>query len=663
MVSYPVNLKTLITPASVLGGGFIKCKLFLLVLSFLLLRAAWAAAPNGEFFELQVAQGDSLINICKKYLEDPLQWSEVAKVNKLANPNRIYPGQKLIIPVRLLQGVPLNAEVTFIKGGVLEQPKGSEEWIQLNLRDRVLQGSRIRTGDEGSVEITFEDGATFLLSPRTTLGITTAQKKGAMRTIQNLFLQTGRAIIKSTPIARGEKDLMVRTPNAVAGVRGTDFRLSVDPEETTRVEVLRGIVGFEASRQNVEVKEAEGSIARKGEPPTNPRKLLPAPGPLDLPPLYKMMPLRFKFKEIEGASFYRVMLARDREFKDVVKEMTIRPEETLDIVGVEDGTYFLQSRSIDEIQLEGLPLEPVGVQVRVNPLSPSIQSPVDGAHFKGKSVRLAWLRVLDASSYHIQIAKDKEFSAIVDEKKGLKEVEFIAADLDFKTYYFRIRSIAEDGYEGQWSDVLSFTMVPPPPAPALEKPAVSKKEVYLKWPDLGKGIQYRFQMARDDKFASVLIERDLENPEITLPKPEEVGTYYIRTKGIDTDGYEGNFSLPQSFEVKPPPPPPVLEKPEVGKKEIRIKWLNLGHGIRYQFQMARDGTFAAVLLEEELDQPEISLTRPEESGNYYVRVRGINVQGVEGQFSSPQGFEIKPFPYLYLGGGVLLMGLILLLVL
>ena len=69
-------------------------------------------------------------------MEDPLQWSEVAKVNKLANPNRIYPGQKLIIPVRLLQGVPLNAEVTFIKGGVLEQPKGSEEWIQLNLRDR-----------------------------------------------------------------------------------------------------------------------------------------------------------------------------------------------------------------------------------------------------------------------------------------------------------------------------------------------------------------------------------------------------------------------------------------------------------------------------------------------------------------------------------------------
>ena len=66
---------------------------------------------------------------------------------------------------------------------------------------------------------------------------------------------------------------------------------------------------------------------------------------------------------------------------------------------------------------------------------------------------------------------------------------------------------------------------PSSPSPCSSETAVSKKEVYLKWQDLGKGIQYRFQMARDDKFASVLIERDLENPEITLPKPEEVGTY------------------------------------------------------------------------------------------------------------------------------------------
>src|SRR4030042_919864 len=43
-----------------------------------------ATASDGEVFELKVAKGDSLINICKKYLEDPEKWSEIflTDVNK-----------------------------------------------------------------------------------------------------------------------------------------------------------------------------------------------------------------------------------------------------------------------------------------------------------------------------------------------------------------------------------------------------------------------------------------------------------------------------------------------------------------------------------------------------------------------------------------------------
>ena len=56
-------------------------------------------------------------------------------------------------------------------------------------------------------------------------------------------------------------------------------------------------------------------------------------------------------------------------------------------------------------------------------------------------------------------------------------------------------------------------------------------------------------MAKDQAFKEVLIDEKLTKPEIAFEKPSDVGTYYIRTSAIDTQGYEGDFSEPQSFEV------------------------------------------------------------------------------------------------------------------
>ena len=75
------------------------------------------------------------------------------------------------------------------------------------------------------------------------------------------------------------------------------------------------------------------------------------------------------------------------------------------------------------------------------------------------------------------------------------------------------------------------------------------KELRIRWRNLGDGITYHFQMAKDEKFKNVLTDKKLVEPEITLDKPHELGTYYVRTSAIDADGYEGEFSEPQSFKV------------------------------------------------------------------------------------------------------------------
>ncbi len=508
------------------------------------------AADDDHAIEIIVEKGDNLYTICEKILENPEDWRWVAMVNRIKNPRLIFPGQKLIIPTRLLMGVPIDGIVTFVRGDASIKLTGTQKWKSLRVNDTITQGDRIRTGSVGAVEITFENDFSIFLRPDTSLEITAARKKSAVYLLYKLFLDIGRTISKIKQSTGKETRFEIQTPSAVAAARGTEFRTGVDIDITTRLEVLAGKVNVQAAKKEVEVKAGEGTAVEKDKPPVAPKKLLPPPPLTNLQPLYRQMPLDFQFDRISGATSYRIMLARDKVFKDVVKNNIIQPQASLKIMGVEDGTYYLQSRSIDDLGLEGPASEFVEVRVRVNPLPPFIQSPSDGAELRQKSARFEWLKVSQAVKYHLQVAEDPNFEGIVEDTKNITGVSHTLANLDFKTYYFRIRSIAADGYEGIWSDTLSFIVIPPPPSPPVDEPEIGDKELRVRWRNLGDGITYHFQMAKDQTFEEVLIDQKLSKPEITFEKPGKAGTYYVRTSAIDSHGYEGDFSEPQTFEVK-----------------------------------------------------------------------------------------------------------------
>jgi hypothetical protein len=512
--------------------------------------SAYAYTDYGDIVEVTVVTRDNLINICKKLLEEPRKWGIIAKINKLQNPDLIFPGQKLIIPADMLRGVPLDGVVTFVSGEVRAQAQEGAEWKMLHINDRVTQGSSIRTGDESGVEISFEDGDSFLMRSNSALMIKAAKKRGVLNFLQRLFLSAGRTITKVKEATGRKSRFEIQTPSAVAVARGTSFRVGVDEKETMRSEVLKGFVDVEAMAKKVEVHEGEGTLAKKNEPPVEPRKLLPPPMLLLGKPFYTAMPLVFQFSEVAGALSYRVMLVRDSAGKDVVKERVIKPGERAEIAGVDDGEYFLISQSIDAERLEGLPSDPVAFRLRINPLPPLVQSPSESAAFKANTVDFKWLGVSDALTYHVQIAEDREFTRIVLDRSGVTAQEFLSPPLVFRAYFFRVSSIARDGYEGIFSPARSFILVPPPPAPMIEKPEMDSKEIRLRWKSLGEGITYRFQMSTDNEFRNILLDKETAMPEIALPRPNEAGKYYFRAKGRDQEQYEGDFSIPQSYQIQ-----------------------------------------------------------------------------------------------------------------
>ena len=56
------------------------------------------------------------------------------------------------------------------------------------------------------------------------------------------------------------------------------------------------------------------------------------------------------------------------------------------------------------------------------------------------------------------------------------------------------------------------------------------------------------QLARDPNFEQMVLERRLDQAGIDLPRPAG-GTYYVRYRARDADGFVGPFTTPQRFEV------------------------------------------------------------------------------------------------------------------
>lgn len=125
------------------------------------------------------------------------------------------------------------ATATSVEGRVTVER--GEQRTPLATGGEILEGDRLRTAADGRVELAFVDGSRLTL---TALGDLTVERylwdegqarqslfamaSGRLRSYVNRFLSGGSA---------GENRFEVRTPTAVAGVRGTDFYTIVDPGE------------------------------------------------------------------------------------------------------------------------------------------------------------------------------------------------------------------------------------------------------------------------------------------------------------------------------------------------------------------------------------------------------------------------------------------------
>lgn len=514
--------------------------IFTMICLLILFQVGLIFGMDQRLVEIKIQNRDTLIGVCRQYLKEPARWSEVAALNQLINPDIVLPGQKIFVPVELLKGVPLDGRVSFIQGTVYKQLPDSKDWVIVQHEEIVAGGMQYRTGQNGTLEITFEDGSSILLREESHLHIVSSQK-GPLHLLRQLRLEAGRIITRVKQATGKESRFEIETPSALAAARGTDYRVWADQNKITRVEVLGSSVEFSSTHGVLLVDEGSGAMADMDSMSDKAIKLLEPPQPLNLPSFFGDPANRIAFTDVPGATAYYVVLSTDRDGKAVVRQAEISPNEPFVFRDLADGSYFLMASSIGEQRLQGAFSEPVEINVRRKPLPPACVVPAKDQQLLEGPMQLRWYNVIGAANYQLQLSQSRDFETIAVDSGMLAGTAYKTAWIGEGDWFLRFRSFAEDGYQGDWSDVRLVTVEKRvTAAPGLQN--VEEGKSFMEWQSLEGVAGYRLQIANDPEFKELVLDQETEQNRIAIGDELPAGEYFVRVSPLVEGGDQGSYS-------------------------------------------------------------------------------------------------------------------------
>jgi hypothetical protein len=419
-----------------------------------LVMASAASYANEPTFNLVVQDRDTLIGLTEKLLISPAARTELARLNKLGNQDRLSPGQVLVVPVRLLRGTQSPLAVTQVNGPVTIDGKPAAVGMKVN------EGANITSGAGATLTLAREDGTKALVMPNSKLEIKENRalakndKAGFFRSLMRIA--TGAVEMEVVPAAIPDH-VTVKTPTSIVGVRGTSYRVGADDagsKPSSRVEVLRGAVQASGdSGGGVALAGGFGTKVVQGEAPLAPRKLLDAPR-LALPAELAEQMQRFAIAPVEGAAAYDVSVSPANDPQVLLSSQRVSGTQA-EFPDLPNGEYSVRVRAIDSVGLQGLDAKSA-VRLAVSDLAfdlKSTRSDVTGTQ------NLAWRfgRNLAAAEFWVQVADSQDFSSLIVDGRVRGAAAAVAKDLQAGVYYWRVGT--PNGSGGwRFSRTASFNM-------------------------------------------------------------------------------------------------------------------------------------------------------------------------------------------------------------
>jgi len=517
--------------------------------SLLLLLVVASSAAAETMVPLMVKAGSSLIGLANIYCHDREDWRRIAEINKLRAPYVIREDTTLLVPVGLLLGENVNATIGAVRGAVRLSPVGMAP-RPASTGDNVPPGTVVETGDDGYVLLIFPDQRFIRIDAGSRLRIDLALRLADGSVKIETTLEGGASLNNIKPGTQPNDSFILRTPTALTGVRGTEYRLKVD--EDTRVETLRGEVYATAGGVRRSVPLGQGVMIGKKGIPSPPRPLPPPPTGFAAEEIYKNQPLHFTLPGKAGKETIRLTISRDEQRLRMVERRQGQAGQSLSVTLPEDGRYFLSLTAIDTKGFESQPTPAKAFVLRTSPGAPILTMP-ENAHFFTPSVPLAWSAPKDAAGYQVMVATDASFAQPLREAT-VATPSWHTPDLPLGHYYARVQSVAADGFQSDWSRPAAFTIAEP--LKLFDNKLTADGPLHLRWNAMEEGAVYDLQVADNSDFRDPLVAVDgLPQPAYALKERLQPGVYYLRIRGHMPGTPPSPWGPPQQITIEQAPMP------------------------------------------------------------------------------------------------------------
>lgn len=170
----------------------------------------------------------------------------------------------LLLPYRGWSQKPSRiGTVLAVEGTAEVRTQDSAEWERLRFRDAIFLNDTVRTAENGKLKALLSDDSIMTLSERSEMQFTefllTQQQR---RSVVNLFF--GKIRVLTTRLFGADSATEIHTPNAVAGVRGSENITGFEAQTATTTSYCASGDCFISDRNGTDIRDvAAGQIAEQ----------------------------------------------------------------------------------------------------------------------------------------------------------------------------------------------------------------------------------------------------------------------------------------------------------------------------------------------------------------------------------------------------------------
>lgn len=381
-------------------------------------------------------QGDTLSSIAKRFTDKEGNWKKINDLNNIDNERGISVGTAIRIPISMLPEVAVDAKVVAFAGeATVETLPTNAQYI--NVGTLAHEGMTIVTSKNGFATLQLPDSTRISIPSNSQVKINKLRMvKYANSPRTELKLLAGRVESRVASLKNNNGRFEVHSPLAIAGVRGTHFRVEVDgPKMASGVLEGNVMVGEPASPPKVSLPPGKGNVVDTNGVGAAVDLLAP-PELVSGFDLQEHRTAEFEAIANKKAKFYRAQIAVDGNAENIIKEAVFNSPQ-IKFPNLADGVYYLRVTAIDQNGLEGMPSvnefilnavpePPTGMQINQNASAP---------------VTFNWNAPHDAIGYHLQVASDRQFKNIIVNEPDLKLHQYSTDKLTGGSYFWRVATI------------------------------------------------------------------------------------------------------------------------------------------------------------------------------------------------------------------------------